>query len=66
MTKYADYTAFSKTRRVPLELYHMTEYEEPEELLWVERGEDYYALLSPQLKTKRVGVVTRRAWMEAG
>lgn len=31
--------------------------------LWVESTEDYYALGSPQLKNKRVLIVTREAWL---
>lgn len=65
MTKRIEYTAFGKTRVVLVELHNMTEDEEHETILWVERGEDYYALLSPQLKDKKVAVVTRDAWLKA-
>ena len=34
-----------------------------DELLWVERGEDMYALLSPQLRNKKVLVVKREDWL---
>ena len=43
----------------------MTEDQEHETTLWVERGEDYYALLSPQLRDKKVAIVTRDAWLKA-
>jgi hypothetical protein len=43
----------------------MSPKETPEEVLWVEKGEDWCTLLSPQLRTKRVAVVTRKAWMHA-
>lgn len=60
------HTAFGKTRWVEVKEFHnMVEGEEPEEHLWVERGEDYYALMSPQLKHKKVAIITREAWMNA-
>lgn len=65
MTKRIEYTAFGKTRVVPVELHNMTEDQEHETTLWVERGEDYYALLSPQLRDKKVAIVTRDAWLKA-
>lgn len=33
-----------------------------DEELWVELPEDWYAMQSPQLRNKRVRVVTREAW----
>jgi hypothetical protein len=33
--------------------------------LWVERGEDWYAMSSPQLRDKRVRVVKREQWLRA-
>ena len=65
MTKRIEYTALGKTRVVPVELHNMTEDQEHETTLWVERGEDYYALLSPQLRDKKVAIVTRDAWLKA-
>lgn len=59
------YTNFGKTADVEVELHNMKEGEEPEEFLWVERTEDYYAIMSPQLRNKRVAIVTRRAWLRA-
>lgn len=35
------------------------------ETLWVERGEDYYALMSPQLRDKTVRIVERNAWQKS-
>lgn len=63
-TKYIVDSRFGKTRRVLAHLHNMTPDEEHEEVLWVERGEDSYALLSPQLKDKKVAVVYRRDWLE--
>lgn len=36
-----------------------------DEELWVERDEDWYALQSPQLRNKKVRVVTREEWLKA-
>ena len=58
-------TFFGKTQEVLAELYGMRPEEDHEEVLWVEREEDYYALLSPQLRGKRVAIVTRSAWLRA-
>lgn len=60
-------TKFGKTRTVNVEsIYNMSEDETPDEILWVERSEDYYALISPQLKDKKVAVVSRSEWLRAG
>ena len=62
---YIEYTAFGKTRLVKAEPYNMEPTELHEEVLWVERGEEMYALGSPQLKGKRVAIVHRKDWLEA-
>jgi len=36
---------------------------EYDEMLWVERGEDWYALMSPGLRGKRILVVERQDWL---
>ena len=60
-------TKFGKTRTVNVEsLHNMSDDETPDEILWVERSEDYYALMSPQLKDKKVAVVSRSEWLRAG
>lgn len=65
MSSTVMYTAFGKTKQVTVtEFHNMTKDEVPDELLWVERSEDYYALLSPRLKDKKVAVVTRSAWLD--
>ena len=61
---------FKKTRMVKLMTYTngvkdevpKTEWEEE---LFIERGEDWYALGSPQLKAKVVRVITRDMWSMA-
>jgi len=60
------YTIFGKTRLVEVELHNMAEDEQHDETLWVERAEDRYALLSPELRDKKVAIVTREAWLDAG
>lgn len=57
-------TFFGKTRLVVATPHNMVQDEEPDEVLWVERSEDWYALLSPQLKDKKVAVVERDNWLK--
>lgn len=59
------YTKFGKSALVEVEQWHNTTPGDYEIVLWVERGEDYYALMSPQLKDKKVAVVHRRDWLKA-
>ena len=59
------YTAFGKTKQVEAKFHNMEPSHEYDAVLWVERGEDYYALMSPQLKDKRVAIVTRDNWLAA-
>lgn len=32
---------------------------------WVERGEDWYGLMSPNFKNKKIRVITRKSWLES-
>ena len=65
-TLYIEYTAFGKTKRVLANKHNMKDDEtEYDEVLWVERPEDYYALMSTQLKNKRVVIVKRDDWITA-
>ena len=62
----APYTIFNETKMVEVEVYkngYKTEDTTWEEELWVERGEDWYALGSSQLKNKRVRVIRREEWL---
>lgn len=62
----APYTIFNETKLVEVEVYkngYKTEDITWEEELWVERGEDWYALGSSQLKNKRVRVIRREEWL---
>ncbi len=59
------YTAFGKTKQVEAEFHNMEPSHEYDEVLWIAREEDYYALLSPQLRDKRVAIITRSNWLDA-
>ena len=56
---------FGKTKLVRAEPYNMLETDEPDKILWIERGEDMYALSSPTYKNKKVALVHRRDWLRA-
>ena len=60
------FTMFGKTRLVPRRIAvdgYTVGGEEWEKELWVERGEDLYALQAPQFKGKRVLIVERSEWL---
>ena len=59
------YTAFGKTRWVEATFHNMEPGQDYDDVLWVERGEDMYALLSPQLRDMRMAIVNRRDWLTA-
>lgn len=65
----APYTAFGKTKNVPVEVYENGKYSDdrPEwdDELWVERGEDWYGLMAQNMKNKRVRVIQRDKWLRA-
>jgi hypothetical protein len=65
----APYTMFGITKMVPVEVFNnkgrLPEETSWDEELWIERGEDWYALGSPQLVNKKVRVITRDAWLQA-
>lgn len=58
-----EYTCFGETRLVCAEPYNMRADEVPDVFLWVERSEDLYALMSRELKDKKVAVVRRADWL---
>lgn len=58
-------TFFGQTTMVRATPHNMREDEVPEHILWVERGEDLYALLSLKLRGKRVAAVQREDWLRA-
>ena len=64
----APYTIFSQTRMLPVVVYlngkQLKEVFEWDEVLWVERPEDWHALMSESLKYKRVRVIDRNEWLK--
>lgn len=59
-------TFFGKTLPVKTsQLHNMSEGDTPDEILWIERPEDYYALSSRQLKDKKVACIERQDWLDA-
>lgn len=66
----APYEFFGQVRMVPVRVWRdLAEVPDPEvgwdDELWVERGEDWYALMSDQLCPRRVRVVTREDWLKS-
>ena len=59
------HTEFGKTKRVRAQCYNMNDDEKHDIVLWCERGEDMYALSSPQYKGKKVAIVHRNDWLKA-
>lgn len=62
---YTNQTFFGKTRKVFTTIHNAQLPGDTEHVLWVERPEDEYALLSPQYKGKKVAVVRREHWLGA-
>lgn len=64
----APYTIFNETRMIEVVVYEngkKTDLTTWDEELWVERGEDWYALMSPQLRNKKVRIVDRELWLRS-
>lgn len=62
--KTAPYTIFGQTKNVPVKIVNDDKNTgEWDVELWIERGEDWYALDSPQLKGKRVRIIERDIWL---
>ena len=63
------YTIFGQTRNVPVKVYRdsrlIKDLYEWDEEWWVERGEDWYGLMSHQLRGKRVRVIERESWLRS-
>ena len=66
--KTTPYTAFGKTRLVPIRVFldgKQVEQDWFQDSLWVERGEDWYALMSHRHKNTPTLVVERNDWLKA-
>ena len=62
----APYTIFGEMRLVPVKVYRegrLTNETDWDADLWVERGEDWYALGSGEYLEKRVRVIERDVWL---
>ena len=65
----APYTIFGETRNLPVKVWYKGQYDpnlrEWDDTLWIERGEDWYALMSSSLRDKRVRIVERNVWLRS-
>ena len=64
----APYTTFGKTKLVEVVVYQNNkkiESRDWDEEYWIERGEDWYGLMSTQLRDKKVRVITRESWLKS-
>lgn len=64
----APHTEFGKTKNVEVQVFKnciKIESDNWDETLWVERGEDWYALGSSDLKNKKVRVIERDIWLRS-
>lgn len=63
----APYTKFGETRLLPVVVFlnnkQLKEVHDWDEDLWVERPEDWYALMCDALKYKRVRIIERDKWL---
>jgi hypothetical protein len=60
------YTSFGITKDVPLVVYcnnKIIESDTWDHDLWIEVGEDWYSLMSSNLKNKRVRIIERNVWL---
>ena len=70
MKAWASFTKFGQTRLVPVVTFTRGKQDDDprhrwDTDLWVERPEDYYSLMSDDLKLKVVRVVSREDWLAA-
>ena len=60
-----EFTAFQKTKVVRAECWNMLSSEKPDDVLFVERGEDMYALDNEMYRDRKVAIVHRNDWLKA-
>ena len=69
MNYLAMYSAFGKVKNIPVVLFKNNQIVQKnvqwDETLWIERDEDYYALMSDTYKNKIVRIVTRESWFQS-
>lgn len=64
--KTAAYTIFGKTKQVPIKIWYKNKQIDSDTWdtdLWVERNEDWYALMSTELVNKKVRIIERSVWL---
>lgn len=65
---YSPHTEFGKTKNVKVIVYlnnKIIESKEWDEVLWIERPEEMYGLMSDIYKDKRIRVIKREEWLRA-
>jgi len=65
---YSEFNKFNKTKLIKTVVIYEGRYidsEKYDNTLWIERPEDWYALKSEYLKSKRIRIVTRNNWLTA-
>lgn len=63
----APYTKFGKIKMVEVVVWlnnKEIDSSEWDEEYWIERGEDWYGLMSSQFKNKKIRVITRDEWLK--
>lgn len=64
--KTAPYTIFGKTKEVPVKVWQNNKQIDSDTWdtdLWVERSEDWYALMSKEMVNKKVRIIERSVWL---
>ncbi len=62
----APHTEFGKTKLVPVKVYlnnKEIESDTWDEVMWIERGEDWYSLGSSSSKNKKIRIIERDVWL---
>lgn len=62
------YTIFNETKSIPVKVWYKNKIDptitEWDETLWVENATDWYALMSSNLRDKRVRIIERDIWIK--
>ena len=62
------YTIFNETKSIPVKVWYKDKIDptitEWDETLWVENATDWYALMSSNLRDKRVRIIERDIWIK--
>jgi hypothetical protein len=66
--KYAPFTIFGQTKSIPVVVWQNNKQIQSDVWdtdLWIERSEDWYALMSSGLINKRVRIIEREIWLKS-